>query len=458
MENLNGYYEGGQPKKPVYNNAHRRMLLGALAIAVTAVYLLYGEYAPQWQVIGAVYAAFWGVYTIVCYLTLWDKLRRNREAWLIIGVAAVLLIRYQIYASEPLLIMNLLIVPLVLMLHAVVGAAPVESGSESGYVIYYLRGWFVYPFKCIPRFFGACGSLFKAEGARGKRGRRALAGAAIAVPLLAVVLFLLASADAVIGLYMNRIFERLSLPAILKYAVTALTAAMLFYSFLFSLRELPFKPRKAEREPARFDPVPLGAAIGILLAVYALFTVLQFAYLTGWAGLPDGLTYSQYAVSGFRQLLAVAAINLALFAVALSRAKGARWLKGLLLGLLAATGVIIYSGIYRLSMYISAYGLTFSRLLSMWLMIFMAAALVLCAVRLFLPRLKLVRLLAALFLIWYAALNLVNVDAVIAQSVIERSIIKGGLSERDINYIEGLSSDADGVRARCAELLDGRSP
>ena len=99
MENLNGYYEGGQLKKPAYNNAHRRMLLGALAIAVMAVYLLYGGYSPQWPVIGAVYAAFWCVYAIVCYLTIWDKLRRNWEAWLIIGIAAVLLIRYQIYAS-----------------------------------------------------------------------------------------------------------------------------------------------------------------------------------------------------------------------------------------------------------------------------------------------------------------------------------------------------------------------
>ena len=458
MENLNGYYEGGQLKKPAYNNAHRRMLLGALAIAVMAVYLLYGGYSPQWPVIGAVYAAFWCVYAIVCYLTIWDKLRRNWEAWLIIGIAAVLLIRYQIYASEPLLILNLFIVPLVLMLHAVAGAAPVESGREGGYVIYYLMGWFVYPFKNIPRFFGAFGSLFKAEGERGTRGRRALAGIAIAAPLLAVVLALLASADAVIGLYMNSLFERLSLLTILRYAVTALIAAMLFYSFFFSLRELPPKPNKAARGPARFDPVPLGVAIGILLAVYALFTVLQFTYLTGWAGLPEGLTYSQYAVSGFSELCAVAAINFALFAAALSRAKSAPWLKGLLIGLTAATGVIIYSGIYRLSMYISAYGLTFSRLVSMWLMIFMAAALVLCAVRLFFPKLKLVRLLAAMFLIWYAALNLVNVDAVIAQSVIERAIETGGLSEQDTYYIEGLSPDADGVRARYAELLNDRKP
>lgn len=60
--------------------------------------------------------------------------------------------------------------------------------------------------------------------------------------------------------------------------------------------------------------------------VYALFCAVQVRFLfaglltDGSIALPDGLTYSEYARSGFFQLLAVTAINVTLFGLAITRA------------------------------------------------------------------------------------------------------------------------------------------
>ena len=49
----------------------------------------------------------------------------------------------------------------------------------------------------------------------------------------------------------------------------------------------------------------------------------------------------------------------------------------------------------------------------------------------------------------YAALNLINIDAMIAQSVLKKSDARGYMTELDARYLaHELSSDADGVIAK----------
>ncbi|HOR13866.1 MAG TPA: DUF4173 domain-containing protein, partial [Clostridia bacterium] len=189
-----------------------------------------------------------------------------------------------------------------------------------------------------------------------------------------------------------------------------LSCAVLFYSFLHNAawgKRYEPKPFETRQWPVTAPAIILCA----LLAVYMLFTLVQAVYLFGGHGLPEGLTYSEYAVEGFGQLLLVAIINYSVFALFLCNVQKGRLLKGLLAFLLLATGIILASAFTRLLLYIGAYGLTFKRIQAFWLLCYVAAVLILCFVRLIKEKLPLLRISTLVFILWYAALNVPDLKA-----------------------------------------------
>ena len=81
--------------------------------------------------------------------------------------------------------------------------------------------------------------------------------------------------------------------------------------------------------------------------------------------------------------------------------------------LLAATAMVIASGVTRLTMYINAYGLTIRRILPMWAMLYLAFATVLAAIRLYKQSMPLMRIAAWSFIAWFLLLHLPDWSAVI---------------------------------------------
>nr|HMM30839.1 DUF4173 domain-containing protein [Clostridia bacterium] len=125
-----------------------------------------------------------------------------------------------------------------------------------------------------------------------------------------------------------------------------------------------------------------------------------------------------------------------------------------LLLLLLSTALVLYSGGARLLMYVSAYGLTVSRVLSLWFILFLAMATVLCGVRLYAAKLRLLRAVTVLFIVLYFALNAINLDAMIAKSVLARASARGELGIDDANYLRyELSSDAASI-LKASEFKD----
>lgn len=245
--------------------------------------------------------------------------------------------------------------------------------------------------------------------------------------------------------YLTNFLKGLSFGSFLPRLAGALLVAMLFYSFLHAMTwQKPAVPDAPYQKA--IDPESVLAALGLLLAVYAVFAAFQFTYLTGLAGLPAELTYSEYAVRGFRELCAVAAINFAAFGVCLAFTREHRALRPMLLALLGATALILVSALFRLALYIRAYGLTINRILPLWFMLFLLAVLALCAAKLYRPKLRLIRLLAGVLVAWYLCLSALNLDAIIAKSVLADAERKGGLTETNANLLRyQLSQDARGV-------------
>ena len=69
-----------------------------------------------------------------------------------------------------------------------------------------------------------------------------------------------------------------------------------------------------------------------------------------------------------------------------------------------STVLLLASAALRVLLYVGAYGLTMRRILSLWLMAYLAALSVLTAVRLVRERLPLVRIMGVALAFWFAAL------------------------------------------------------
>lgn len=412
----------------------RWLLLGALAVAVLLDLLVFNASSGAAAACG--YSVFWLVYLAVFYACNWQRAKKRADAWFVGAFCALVCVWQLLFAQQELSILSRLLVPIALMLHAQLGVLS-ESTPFSLFANVFF-GFFAQPFSAIGKTFSAFASVISAKN---KRLSHAALGLLVALPVAGIVLALLFSADGAFSYYGSRLFADFNLGDVLLHFILIFVTLMLFYSFLWNLR---YKPENycapIPAAPPKLEPAAVGVVLGILLVIYLLFSIVQAAFLFGGAALPSGITYSEYARTGFFQLIEASGINFVIFALALRFTKPSAAIRYLLLGLLAATGILLVSGVTRLSMYISEYGLTWLRVVSMWFMAFLAAAIVLGGVRLFKPRLQLLKTCAALLMVFSLALCFVNVDSIIVRYDI--GIAENGVLDEDtLNYVYSLSND-----------------
>ncbi len=189
-------------------------------------------------------------------------------------------------------------------------------------------------------------------------------------------------------------------------------------------------------------------ALGALNTLFALFVAVQVAVLFGgddYVRDSAGLTYAQYARSGFAQLVVVGALTLAVVAGALrwartTNARQARVLRALLCALCLLTLVVLASALHRLGLYEQAYGFTRMRLAVHGLLLFGAVIFALVIVALATDRRgwlaqATVLLAAAAALVFWVG----DPDRRIAAHNVERYEATGKI---DTDYLAGLSADA----------------
>jgi len=299
------------------------------------------------------------------------------------------------------------------MAHAQWVAGGYSLKNHDGMAMAWLLGWVYRPFSGLGVLFGAANSAVSS----GNKSvvKRVAIGVGIAVLLLAVVIPLLMAADQVFDYYLRQIFSggQGSGIGLFRLIFTATLFGM-FYSFLWNVGHGNNKPITLPQH-LHIDALISNIVLGSVIFVYVLFCAVQFTYLFAGAGLPAGMTYSEYAREGFAQTVFVCALNLLIFGTFLRFSRQNKALLALLCGLLTLTVIMLFSGGVRLNLYISAYGMTWLRLLSAWFIIYLAAVISLCAVRLLTKkRLPLAPICAILLLVWYVALGYLNPDGFVA--------------------------------------------
>jgi Domain of unknown function (DUF4153) len=188
----------------------------------------------------------------------------------------------------------------------------------------------------------------------------ALRTTAIALTLVAVFLPLFATADAAFA-------HLLDVMVPVESADRPLTRTLLWFGLVSLGGALIHAEtaRPAHATTRRLERIELAVPLGILVGLFAIFAAFQLTTL--WGGNDfvletSAVTYAEYARSGFAQLIAAAALTLAVIAGAARYSPNTRLRQALLGALVVLTFVVLASAYKRLHLYEDAFGFTRLRL------------------------------------------------------------------------------------------------
>ncbi len=281
-----------------------------------------------------------------------------------------------------------------------------------------------------------------------------LRGVLLAIPVIAVLAALLASADPIFSKDLDvflKIFRIQNLGEYIFRGIYILAGAYL----LAGLYLHAIGPSQDEKVLGQGNSwlkpflgwTEAGIVLGAVDLLFAFFVAIQARYFFGGQAniTSSGYTFAEYARRGFNELVAVAVISLVLILVLSSVTRREtktqrRVFTVLEVGLVVLVGVILVSAYQRLLLYEAAYGFSririYTHVLMAWLGILLAGVAVLDLAS-NLRRFALTALVVCLG--FGVTLSLLNVDDFIVRQNINRA--QSG-SELDSGYLVSLSDDA----------------
>ena len=283
------------------------------------------------------------------------------------------------------------------------------------------------------------------DGVTGKRRgtlRRVGRSLAIAMPVVVALFALLMSGDALFAATFN-------VNAGQTMSHVMLTAfGLLLFATMLTMATGPSRVAAVVR-PARLrslDAAMLLGGVSVLFVAYATVQLSGFIHGARYIERQTGLTYAEYARSGFFQLMGAATISFVLLCVvrptiheAILRRRMMRWL---VMSVVLLTQVLVVGSIIRLRLYSDVFGLTHLRLYTVvsagWLglVVILAGAAALRRGR----GDWMAVTASALAALAIFGMNLVNPDRLVAQENIGR--VDYSTARFDGTYLALLSSDA----------------
>ena len=289
------------------------------------------------------------------------------------------------------------------------------------------------------------GEAFRSGGVLTQRSGAVLAGLAIAVPALMVVIPLLISSDAAFEGLVGLLPE-FNLNEILVTAFAGAFAGSFLYTRAVALAQQE-AGEPPQRERNRLQILTMNTALGAVCAVYLAYLFSQLAYFVGgFSGiLPQGFTRAAYARRGFFEMTCLAGVNLCLMTFGITKVRhtdrtpGSTRVLCLFLGLV--TEFLAASSMAKMALYISSYGLTRLRVLTMVIMVFLAITTALVSIWLYVPKLQYMKAVMLIALAMGAAVLWLDVDTQVAKYNVEH-YLSGDLATVDIVHLNTLGPGA----------------
>ncbi len=307
------------------------------------------------------------------------------------------------------------------------------------------RTAFGFSFGNMAPAFRGIGQGVHRSGSVGKKGGAFLLGICLCVPVLAVMIPLLISADAAFDGLMQKLpdfkFEELF--------STLLLGSNLWVFLYVRGTALHYKPKGTPkvRKGKGVSAITVNTVLWAVCLLYVVYLFSQLAYLSGgFAGiLPEGYTTAQYARRGFFEMSCLCGVNLAVTVLALGlvRREGSAPLMTRLLCLFVCLVnlFLVATAGAKMFLYIGTYGLTRLRVLTQIIMLFMAITTVILAIWLFVPKLPYMRAVLLAALILGAATIWADVDTQVAKYNVD-AYLTGKLETVDVYHLYSLGDGA----------------
>ena len=284
-------------------------------------------------------------------------------------------------------------------------------------------------------------------GTAAKNGAAALLGAVIAIPVLAILIPLLMSADAAFqGLL--ELLPEFELEEILASLIFGAGLACLTYTRAVALKHDPKVNNNYVNLRKGLNPITVNTVLGAVCAVYAVYLASQLAYFVGgFSGiLPEEFTVAEYARRGFFEMAWICVINLTVMILAISftekkQGRSPLSIRVLCLFIGIVTLFLVVAAGAKMVLYIGSFGMTRLRVLTMVIMAFLGLTTAVVSVWLFAPKLPYMKIVVLSAMILGAAVLWTDVDSVVAKYNVD-SYLSGQLSSVDLPHLKSLGSGA----------------
>src|SRR4030042_1842664 len=346
---------------------------------------------------GISYLIFIVLILLILLGSFWGSLRKlNNLMWLFTVPILLLTFTFFIYSNQILGILNFLIVPiLIIMLSSLITKVNRSDWSDIRFIGDIAKRIFV-PFGFIHKPFL---TLFKITDQRGDDSKsrilpKIFLGILISVPILAIIIWLLSSADIVF----KNLFLNIPISRIFNHFLVIIIVSVNTICFLWALIKAFDEGQKPAYSKIKWnlflDPVILLTILVLINVIYAIFSIIQFKYLFGGSSfvLPSSYTYAEYARRGFFELIIVSIINFGILLLGITFVKKDIKrifvvIRTLLTILVIFTFILLVSAFYRMLVYEQAYGFTYLRIFVQTFMIMLFFLFVINIIYIWYPRL-----------------------------------------------------------------------
>lgn len=215
--------------------------------------------------------------------------------------------------------------------------------------------------------------LGRLRGGVATTGRRVWVSVGVTVALLAVFAPLLGGADATFARLLDAVTPNVDVPSIVQWIFLFVVAGLGVIGALYLLAGPPVPATGTSRPTTGHGlrRVEWALPVGALTVLFAVFVGVQFVALFGgddYVQRTAGLTYAEYARTGFWQLSIVTMLTLGVIAVVLRWAAAdstadRTWLRVLVCAVSLLSLIIAASALGRMWTYQQAYGFTILRVL-----------------------------------------------------------------------------------------------
>ncbi len=446
------------PKKKLAEESVGRYRL-FLVLTIGFCFLLADGLGWPWGMGNTVTVFAW--YVLLLLTVGREGLFRRRESRVLLGVNLALASTFALTSNPMFRWWNFLALAVLVPLHATAGLGsrpwwdPWMLGERCGLLF---QGLFGNLWACF-----AAAVPDKRNEARPKRTMAVVLGLCGAVGLVSVLLPVLISADALFAASTVRLreaFRMIRFGSVFQRLFWALVMTPFVFSLLYAMvhQKLLCPPEK--KKGLQVDALGFVLVLTAVDGLYLIFLAVQSAGLFGGPAYlaSRGISYAEWARSGFFQMVGVTVVNLSLTlaSLSLSQREGGAWaaLRWLCAFLAGESLVLLASAAWRMTLYVSAYGLSFKRCMTYWGMGMMTLFLVVGLWKAVRPDFRFCRTAFPLALAGWLLINCVPVDYLVAKNQVDR-YLSGESPTVSVNYLAyGLSFDT----LSQLERLDGERP